>query len=88
MTHLVHHFLEESAERYPDKHAVFFGNTTASYQEINNSANKLANLLIAKGLGKGEPVLIVMENCVESVVSYYAILKAGASALRCRINQP
>jgi len=74
---LVHHFLESSAFAFPDKTAILNGKEVCSYIKINQMANRLARVLIDKGLAKGDRVLIVMENSVECVVGYYATLKAG-----------
>ncbi len=77
MAQFVHSFLEDSADKYPDKKAVYMGDLTTTYQEINALTNRLANLLIAKGLKRGDRVVVVMENSFENVIGYYAILKAG-----------
>jgi long-chain acyl-CoA synthetase len=74
---LVHHFLETSSRKYPDKSAVFHAEASSTYQQINALSNRLAHLLLASGLAKGDRVLVVMENSIEDVASYYAILKAG-----------
>ena len=38
----VHHFLEHSAQRFPEKEAVIFQKQRLTYREIDNSANALA----------------------------------------------
>jgi long-chain acyl-CoA synthetase len=73
----VHHFLELSARKYPDKIALLHGELRATYQEINSLANRLSSLLRQHGLKKGDRVLMIMENSLESVAGYYGILKAG-----------
>ena len=45
-SYLVHHFLEHSAERLPDKVALICGDKRLTYQEINEAANCLASNLI------------------------------------------
>ena len=40
-------------------------------------SNKLANLLIARGVGRGDVVGVLMDRSIEMVVSMYAALKAG-----------
>ncbi|MBN1636120.1 MAG: acyl--CoA ligase [Deltaproteobacteria bacterium] len=77
MDELVHHFLDHSAERFPDKKAVFHGEESATYAEIVQAANRLANLLKEEGLKKSDRVLMAMENSIASIISYYAIIKAG-----------
>jgi long-chain acyl-CoA synthetase len=75
---LIHHFLEYSARAFPDKIALIHGEVRASYAEINNRANNLAHWLIERGVSKGERVVVLLENSLEYVVSYYGVLKTGA----------
>lgn len=78
---LVHHFLERSARLYPDKVALIHGPVRATYAEINNRADALAAYLISIGLQRGDRVALLMENCLEYVISYYGILKSGGVAV-------
>jgi long-chain acyl-CoA synthetase len=78
---LVHHFLEGSARLFPSKVALIHGSVCATYSEINNRADNLAYYLISQGVHKGDRVALLMENCLEYVVSYYGIMKAGAVAV-------
>jgi acyl-CoA synthetase (AMP-forming)/AMP-acid ligase II len=75
---LINHFLEDSAARLPDKVALIHEDVRATYAQINTKANQLARWLVNQGVTKGDRVVIVLENCLEYVISYYAILKAGA----------
>ncbi|HOO37181.1 MAG TPA: class I adenylate-forming enzyme family protein [Deltaproteobacteria bacterium] len=77
MAEFVHHFLESSADRYPEKTAVLHGEITATFREVNSFANRLSTLLRDNGLKKGDRVLMAAENSLESIASYYGILKAG-----------
>lgn len=77
---LVHHFLERSARLYPDKAAIVHGKTRVTYSEINIRADNLARHLLSMGVQKGDRIALLMENCVEYVISYYGIMKAGAVA--------
>ncbi len=78
---LIHHFLERSARRFPDKVALVHGPVRATYSEINNRANSLARYLISTGVQRGDRVALLMENSVEYLVAYYGIMKAGAVAV-------
>ncbi len=78
---LIHHFLEQSAEFFPNKTAVIHDKTRASYARINTSANNLAKWLINKGVKGGDRVVYILENSLEYIVSYYGILKTGAVAV-------
>ena len=78
---LVHHFLEESAKSLPDKIALVHEDVRASYREINSLSNHLAYWLTKYGVTTGDRVVIILENSLEYVVSYYGILKTGAIAV-------
>ena len=77
---LIHHFLERSAKSHPDKMALIHENVRATYAQINNKANQLARWLVKREVTHCDRVVLVLENCLEYVISYYAILKAGAVA--------
>jgi len=79
--YLVHHFLENSAGKLPDKVALIHEDTRATYQQINQLSNQLSASLIDMGIKQGDRVVFIFENCLEYVVSYYGILKTGAIAV-------
>lgn len=78
---LVHNFLERSAGNYPDRCALVQDERRVSYGELDAAANSLAAWLYACGVDRGDRVVILLGNGYEYVVSYYAILKAGAVAV-------
>ena len=78
---LVHHFLERSTRLYPDKVAIIHGKVRATYADINSRADNFALYLLSIGTRKGDRIALLMENCVEYVISYYGIMKAGAVAV-------
>ncbi len=78
---LIHHFLENSARRFPDKVALVHEDVRATYSEINAQANQLASWLIEQGVAQGDRVVLLLENSLEYVVAYYGSLKAGGVAV-------
>jgi len=78
---LIHHFLENSASIYPDKVAFIHDDVRETYETMNFKANNLAAWLIEHGVEKGNRIVMLFENCLEYVISYYGILKAGAVAV-------
>ena len=48
---------------------------------FNEKANRFANLLLNKGIKKGDKVAILMMNCLEWLPIYFGILKTGALAV-------
>ncbi len=75
---LLHHFLEESARRFPEKIALIQRGERWTYREIDQKANQVAYLLRAQGIHRGDRVAIFLDNSIESVVSLFGILKADA----------
>ncbi|MBN2037579.1 MAG: acyl--CoA ligase [Chitinispirillaceae bacterium] len=78
---LLHHFLEQSSERCPEKTAVVCNEIRATYKRINNEADCIARALCSHGVEKGNRVALLFENGLEYITSYYGILKAGAVAV-------
>ncbi len=76
--YLVQHFLEQSAREFPEKEAFFANGQWHTFIEIERQANQLAHLFIEKGIKSGDRVAFYLENSIEYVVTYYAVLKTGA----------
>ena len=62
-----------------DSHAPYRREIT--WQVFNEKANRCANLLLSRGIRKGEKVAILMYNCMEWLPIYFGILKTGAIAV-------
>ncbi|MEV0504862.1 condensation domain-containing protein, partial [Streptomyces spectabilis] len=67
------------AARTPDATAVTFGATEWSYAELDARANRLARLLISRGVGAESLVAVCMERSADLVVALLAVLKAGGA---------
>lgn len=52
-----------------------------TWRVFDEKANRVANLLLKRGIKKGEKVAILMMNCLEWLPIYFGILKAGAVAV-------
>jgi len=78
---LTHHFLENSADRFPDREAVVHGSDRCTYTDIESRANQIANWLLEEDLRKGDRVALLLRNSSLYVSSYYGILKAGGVAV-------
>ncbi|MFI6816501.1 long-chain fatty acid--CoA ligase [Nonomuraea sp. NPDC050328] len=73
--------LEDSARNAPDRAAVVFGDMRLPYSMVNSVANQVANLLVARGIGKGDKVALLCPNLPYFPFVYYGILKAGATVV-------
>jgi len=72
---------EAQVERSPEAIALVFQESTLSYAELNAQANRLAHLLIRRGVGPESLVAIALPRSIEMVVTLLGILKAGAAYL-------
>ena len=52
-----------------------------TWGEFNKKANRFANLLLTRGVKKGDKVAILLMNCIEWLPIYFGILKTGAMAV-------
>ncbi len=55
--------------------------TEITWSEFNKKANRFANLLLTRGIKKGDKVAILLMNCLEWLPVYFGILKSGAMAV-------
>ena len=52
-----------------------------TWKEFDIKANRFANLLLTRGIQKGDKVAILLMNCLEWLPIYFGILKTGALAV-------
>ncbi|WP_459569532.1 long-chain fatty acid--CoA ligase [Cupriavidus sp. 8B] len=71
--------LEVTAQRFPHKTAIHCYGYALSFRDLHAQALAIAGWLQHEaGVGKGDRVLLYMQNCPQFIVAYYAILRAGA----------
>ncbi|MGW4422697.1 long-chain-fatty-acid--CoA ligase [Streptosporangium sp. NPDC004631] len=73
--------LEDSARQQPDRTALVFGDLRLPYSLVNTIANQVANLLVSRGVGKGDKVALACPNLPYFPFVYYGILKTGATVV-------
>ena len=66
--------LIQQTEDRPYRHQI-------TWNVFDEKANRVANMLIEKGIGRNDKVAILMMNCLEWLPIYFGILKAGAIAV-------
>ena len=52
-----------------------------TWKEFDRKANRFANLLLSRGIKKGDKVAILLMNCLEWLPIYFGALRAGALAV-------
>jgi amino acid adenylation domain-containing protein len=72
---------EAQVDRTPEATALIFEESALSYAELNRRANRLAHLLISRGVGPETVVGLAVPRSVEMVVGLLGVLKAGAAYL-------
>ena len=74
--------LETRAAHAPDKTFLVSeaDGRSWTYREFDRAANRAANMLAARGVGKGEAVSLLLPNGPEYVIAYFACFKLGALA--------
>ncbi|MFI6507960.1 long-chain fatty acid--CoA ligase [Streptosporangium sp. NPDC050855] len=73
--------LEDSARETPDRTALVFGDLRLPYSLVNTVANQVANLLVSRGIGRGDKVALACPNLPYFPFVYYGILKTGATVV-------
>lgn len=76
------HVLETTATMYPDAPALsWVGDEPLTYNDLRESCKAVALLLTEQGIGFGDSVVILAENCPHWGVAYFAITSMGAVAV-------
>lgn len=70
--------MEASVKRYSRKTALEFFGASTTYGELGDQINHAAEGLRRLGVKAGDRVAIVLPNCPQHVVAFYAILRLGA----------
>lgn len=70
-------FLEESARTYRDAPALEFFGRTITYRRLLDQVERVAGALADRGVGAGTRVALVLPNCPQHVVAFYAVQRLG-----------
>ncbi|MDT5082611.1 MAG: fatty-acyl-CoA synthase, partial [Mycobacterium sp.] len=71
---------QERAARYGDKLFIKFEGQQLTYREANETVNRYAAVLAARGVGHGDVVGVMLRNSPHSVLLMLAVVKCGAVA--------
>ena len=75
---LLHDYILQSACELPEKVALVCKKERLTYGELDARSNALAHSLVAGGVKRGDRVVIFADNTVETVIAFWAVLKANA----------
>jgi amino acid adenylation domain-containing protein len=76
---LMQELFEGQARQAPEHTALRFGATALSYGELEGRANRIAQALRSRGVGRGQRVGLCVERGAEMLAAVLGILKAGAA---------
>ncbi|MEV3904904.1 amino acid adenylation domain-containing protein [Mycobacterium sp. NPDC050551] len=71
----------EHVTQTPDAVALVYQDTSMTYRQLDEAANRWAHLLAARGVGPGQCVALLLERSADAVVAIMAVLKTGAAYL-------
>jgi long-chain acyl-CoA synthetase len=73
----VHFMLELAASKFKEAPATDFYGAVLSYRELRAEVNRLAVALSDLGIRKGDRVGLMLPNCPQIIIAYYAVLRIG-----------
>ncbi len=79
--------IAEVAARFTDRTALIGEETTLTYSELDNLANRYARWAMANGIAKGDVIALLMPNRPEFVAAWLGITRAGGVAALLNFNQ-
>ncbi len=77
--YLLHHHLEASAARLPEKVALVCDGRRYSYQELDSASRHYAAALHDMGVRPGDRVILFLDNGVDMVAALYGVSRLGAA---------
>ncbi|MFF2554018.1 amino acid adenylation domain-containing protein [Nocardia sp. NPDC058058] len=72
----------------PDGQALVSGSRTLTYAELDQWSTQWARMLIARGLGPDDRLVLALPRSIESVVAVWAVAKTGAAFVPIDPNYP
>ncbi|MFW5730915.1 MAG: AMP-binding protein, partial [Desulfonatronovibrionaceae bacterium] len=77
----VYEYLDRIADKYPSRKAVVFNNWKISYKKLKQLTETVAANLQEQGLSPGDRVAIMLPNLPQTIIAYWAVLKAGGTVV-------
>ena len=84
----LHQLAEQQARATPQATAVICGNEQITYAELLEKSNRLAALLVERGIHEGDLVGMYLPRSIDLVAAQLAILKTGAAYLPLDLSHP
>ena len=88
VTDTVHGLFSQVARAHAAAIAIEEGDRAITYAELDELANRVASALIARGVGVGQCVALLLDRSADAIVALLGVLKAGAAYLPLDPLQP
>src|SRR5262245_15373032 len=79
---------ERTVRAHGARTAVFSDTWTATFDELNATANRLAHALVARGCEPGDRIAILMQHDTQQIAALVGALKAGAIVVALNPSNP
>ncbi|MCR5686241.1 MAG: amino acid adenylation domain-containing protein [Lachnospiraceae bacterium] len=79
---------DEQCAKTPDKQALCSGNEKYTYEQVRRISNRIAHMLIRKGVKPGDIVAIRMARSDRLILAIWGLLKAGAAMQPIDMDYP
>lgn len=73
--------LRESARKHAEKTAIVYGNLRLSYKKLYDDVSRLSNGLRSLGIKQGDCLALILPNCPEFIIGFYAAARLNATLL-------
>jgi amino acid adenylation domain-containing protein len=85
---MLHDLLTESAARDPHRTAIIDRAESVTYRELDAASARLADELIARGVGSGERVGLFLDKSLHAIIAVWGVLRAGAAYVPLDVASP
>jgi long-chain acyl-CoA synthetase len=74
----LYHILQLASAHFKDRPATAFMGAQLTFGEVRSQVDRLATSLARLGIGKGDRIGIMLPNCPQYLISFFAIVRLGA----------
>lgn len=85
---LLHSMFEKSASQNPNRTALIAVDQSLTYEELNQSANRIANNLISAGVKARDSVVLLLPRRSYYFAALFGVLKTGSAFIPCDPEYP
>src|SRR3954451_7226931 len=75
--------LDDAAASFPGGVAIAAAGTTFTYRRLRELVDRFAGGLASLGVAPGDRVALLLPNCPQHVIAFFAVLRLGATVVQC-----